>query len=153
MGYAGLAASCPVLAYFFFKLTSKDFRANIWMLSGRYAVAKTAVAFLVGVPLIFHVAFTKGVPSVYHFVWSEPGSIVVTVDDTSVSCGGRYNIGLSKGVSLIEYSYFMCDTVCDVPRPLWEKLKKGDRLLLAGTRSRVGFHPHSIEQVTRPRTL
>ncbi|ENM5723896.1 hypothetical protein V4V59_003823 [Vibrio mimicus] len=92
-----------------------------------------AIGMFIIVPLFTHIAVIRGVPSVINLAPFRVGSQIVTVVEKTSSKSCRL------GVEVIEFSGFINNKICGLPRWAWESLNPGDKLELIGKKSPVGF--------------
>lgn len=100
------------------------------------SIILTAVAVIIGVPVLTVFAFSKGVPAVLHMATSQRGEMIVTVSKKPYSYSSKRCQG---SVYLKNYTYFMNDKVSGLKQDHWLSIKPGDQIRLTGEKSMFGF--------------
>lgn len=97
---------------------------------------KLVFGMLVGIPLLMFMGICNGVPSVVHMLLpSEERAVVVTIDHKP---SGYYNKGCNGEIFLQEFDGLF-SAVCGIHKDDWQQLKDGQKILLIGQRTMIGF--------------
>ncbi|WP_146151187.1 hypothetical protein [Photobacterium lutimaris] len=132
-----LLFSSILLLFVFSLLLNRNFR-KLWFskegVNGRKnRPILAAISVFVIVPLFTHIAVIRGIPAVINLAPFGIGSQVVTVVETTSSKSCR------RGAEINEFSGFINNEICGLPRWAWESLNPGDKLELIGKKSPVSF--------------
>ena len=136
MFWLGCFLSVVIIVLVLKSLSNQDSQIRKNIDAQGQSIAFTAVAVIIGIPMLTVFAFSKGVPTVLHMATSQQGEMIVTVSKKPFSYSRKRCQG---GVNLKNYTYFMNDEVCGLKRTHWGTVRPGDRIRLTGEKSMFGF--------------
>lgn len=107
------------------------------------------IAIVVMIPVLVVTAFYKGLPVALNYIVGSSGVIEVAVRSKPAGYLDKYCPG---EIDLQEYVYFLNDRICGVSETDWRRLRKWDKLVLAGKKSLFGMHYYEYKTYPRRRT-
>lgn len=113
---------------------NSEYRART--IGGVGGVWKMVFGMVVGIPLLMFMGVCNGVPTLVHLLLpTEQRAVVVTVDHKS---HGYYNKSCNGELFIKEFDGFLSN-VCGIQKADWQQIKDGQKMMLIGQRSAIGF--------------
>ncbi|MHB8137849.1 MAG: hypothetical protein ACYDGO_05610 [Smithellaceae bacterium] len=139
-----IATSALVIIYFYRKLLDKtSILSKRIKEKGERKISFLFIYFFIS-PMVIYPTISIGIPSAFHMLVSEPGELVVTVEYKS-----NYHRSFRNGCFDIEgYKYPLNDEVCGASKDEWDSFVVGDKILLSGKKSYLGFSYNKYKKLT-----
>lgn len=93
------------------------------------------------IPVMLIMVFAKALPIFLHILHSSPAIMIVTVKQKDSIYSDKY---CSGGFEVDEFNLFLNNQVCDIDIESWKRLKVGDKVILLGSQSSIGFIYDSV---------
>ncbi|GIU38114.1 hypothetical protein L2719_07225 [Shewanella schlegeliana] len=106
---------------------------------------KVILSVTIAIPILLHFSLAKGLPVVIHTLLADKAVVVATIDDKRF---GYYSRTCDGGLYLQGYRFWGNDYICGISKQDWDSYQSGDKLVLYGDKSLMGFTYQKYTQLT-----